>query len=98
MWCALASTEKAVPTGSGAAPSISTGSSGSGSSYGTISSSEGGEMTLRGYKVPIAFSVLVWCLVWEVVGRLGLISLIPPFHEGLGGMPQGVGSGRFAEA
>ena len=30
-------------------------------------------MTFRGYKVPIAFSVLVWCLVWEVVGRLGVI-------------------------
>src|ERR671910_351319 len=87
MWCARASTEKAVPTASGAAPSISTGSSESGSSYGTTSRSEGGEMTFRGYKIPIAFSVLVWCLVWEVVGRLGLISLIPPFTEVLGAMP-----------
>src|SRR5687767_14477548 len=98
MWCALASTEKAVPTGSGAAPSISTGSSGSGSSYGTTSSSEGGEMTFRGYKIPIAFSVLVWCLVWEVVGRLGVISLIPPFTEVLGAMPEVMGSASFAEA
>src|ERR671911_1954601 len=98
MWCVLASTEKAVPTGSGAAPSISTGSSGSGSSYGTTSSSEGGEMTFRGHKVPIAFSLLVWCLVWEVVGRLGLISLIPPFTEVLGAMPEVMGSPSFAEA
>src|ERR687896_1568079 len=98
MWCALASTGKAVPIRSGAAPSISTGSSGSGSSYGTTSRSEGGEMTLRGYKVPIAFSLLIWCLLWEVVGRLGLISLIPPFTEVLGAMPGVVGSASFAEA
>src|SRR5919112_1321525 len=98
MWCVLASTEKEVPTGSGAAPSISTGSSGSGSSYGTTSRSDGGEMTFRGHKIPVAFSVLVWCLVWEVVGRLGLISLIPPFTEVLGAMPEVMGSASFAEA
>src|SRR5918999_1678314 len=40
MWCVRASTEKAVPTTSGAAPSTSTGSSESGSSYGTTSRSE----------------------------------------------------------
>ena len=39
---------EAVPTASGAAPSISTGSSESGSSYGTTSRSDGGEMTFRG--------------------------------------------------
>jgi NitT/TauT family transport system permease protein len=55
-------------------------------------------MTLRGHKVPIAFSLLVWCLLWEVVGRLGLISLIPPFTEVLGAMPQVMGSASFAEA
>jgi NitT/TauT family transport system permease protein len=55
-------------------------------------------MTLRGYKVPIAFSLLVWCLVWEVVGRLGLITLIPPFTEVLATMPAVMGSASFAEA
>jgi NitT/TauT family transport system permease protein len=55
-------------------------------------------MTLRGYKVPIAFSLVVWCLLWELVGRLGLISLIPPFTEVLGAMPEVVGSASFAEA
>ena len=55
-------------------------------------------MTFRGYKIPIAFSLLVWCLVWEVVGQLGLISLIPPFTEVLGAMPQVMGSASFAEA
>jgi NitT/TauT family transport system permease protein len=55
-------------------------------------------LTLRGHKVPIAFSLLVWCLIWEVVGRLGLISLIPPFTEVLGAIPEVVGSPSFAEA
>ena len=55
-------------------------------------------MTLRGHKVPIAFSLLIWCLLWEVVGRLGLISLIPPFTEVLGAMPEVMGSATFAEA
>ena len=55
-------------------------------------------MTLRGYKVPIAFSLVVWCLLWEAVGRLDLISLIPPFTEVLGAMPAVVGSASFAEA
>jgi NitT/TauT family transport system permease protein len=55
-------------------------------------------MTLRGYKVPIAFSLVIWCLLWEAVGRLGLISLIPPFSEVLGAMPEVVGSASFVEA
>ena len=55
-------------------------------------------MTLRGHKVPIAFSLLIWCMVWEAVGRLGLISLIPPFTEVLGAMPGVMGSASFAEA
>jgi NitT/TauT family transport system permease protein len=55
-------------------------------------------MTLRGHKVPIVFSLLVWCLVWEAVGRLGLISLIPPFTEVLATMPAVMGSASFAEA
>jgi NitT/TauT family transport system permease protein len=55
-------------------------------------------VTLRGHKVPIAFSLLLWCLLWEAVGRLGLISLIPPFTEVLGTMPEVMGSPSFAEA
>lgn len=55
-------------------------------------------MTFRGYKLPIAFSLLAWCLLWEVVGRLGLISLIPPFTEVIWAMPEVMGSASFAEA
>jgi NitT/TauT family transport system permease protein len=55
-------------------------------------------MTVRGYRIPIAFSLLVWCLLWEVVGRLGLISLIPPFTEVIWAMPEVMGSASFVEA
>ncbi|TIQ19046.1 MAG: ABC transporter permease, partial [Mesorhizobium sp.] len=27
-------------------------------------------MTVFGYRVPMMASLLVWCVVWEIVGRL----------------------------
>ncbi|MGH2394426.1 MAG: ABC transporter permease, partial [Candidatus Limnocylindria bacterium] len=42
--------------------------------------------------------LLVWCAVWEVVGRLGLISLIPPFTDVVAAMFEVVPSPDFAEA
>ena len=36
-------------------------------------------MTLFGYRVPMMASILVWCLLWEIIGRSGLMYLIPPF-------------------
>ena len=38
-------------------------------------------MELRGHRIPMAFSLLVWFAIWEVVGQLGLVSLLPPFSE-----------------
>ena len=35
-------------------------------------------MTLYGYRVPMMASLLVWCLIWELVGRSGLMFLVPP--------------------
>ena len=55
-------------------------------------------MKLRGHKVPMAFSLLVWCVIWEIVGRLGLVSLLPPFTEVLAAFPEVVSSSTFAEA
>jgi NitT/TauT family transport system permease protein len=46
----------------------------------------------------MAFSLLVWFAVWEVVGRLGLVSLLPPFSEVVGALPEVVGSQTFADA
>ena len=38
-------------------------------------------MTILGYRVPIMASLLVWCVLWEIVGRLDLIFLLPPFTD-----------------
>ncbi|TIN19316.1 MAG: ABC transporter permease, partial [Mesorhizobium sp.] len=38
-------------------------------------------MTLFGYRVPMMASLLVWCVVWEIVGRLDLVFLLPPVSD-----------------
>ena len=38
-------------------------------------------MTLFGYRVPMMASLLVWCVLWEIVGRLDVIFLLPPFTD-----------------
>jgi NitT/TauT family transport system permease protein len=35
-------------------------------------------MTLFGYRVPMMASLLVWGVLWEIVGRLDLIFILPP--------------------
>jgi NitT/TauT family transport system permease protein len=35
-------------------------------------------MTLYGYRVPMMASLLVWCVIWELVGQSGLMFLVPP--------------------
>jgi NitT/TauT family transport system permease protein len=55
-------------------------------------------MRVRGHRIPGAFSLLVWFALWEVVGRLELVSLIPPFSEVLAALPEVVGSETFADA
>jgi NitT/TauT family transport system permease protein len=55
-------------------------------------------MSLRGHRIPMAFSLLVWFAVWEVIGRLELVSLLPPFSDVLGAFGEVVGSDRFADA
>ena len=55
-------------------------------------------MELRGHRIPMAFSLLVWFALWEVAGRLELVSLLPPFTEVLAALPEVVSSETFAEA
>ncbi|MCS0504499.1 ABC transporter permease [Ancylobacter mangrovi] len=38
-------------------------------------------MTLFGYRVPMMASLIFWCVIWEVVGRSGVMFLIPPLSE-----------------
>ncbi len=55
-------------------------------------------MTVAGRRVPMAFSLLVWFAIWEVVGRLDLVFLIPPFTDVLGAIGTVATSSRFGEA
>ena len=38
-------------------------------------------MNLFGYRVPMMASLLVWCVIWEIVGQLDLMLMVPPFSE-----------------
>jgi NitT/TauT family transport system permease protein len=38
-------------------------------------------MTLLGKKIPIFFSLVVWFLVWEIIGRTELSTIVPPFSR-----------------
>lgn len=55
-------------------------------------------MTIAGHRVPMAFSLLVWFAVWEVIGRAELVFLIPPFTDVLVAIGSVATSERFAEA
>jgi NitT/TauT family transport system permease protein len=55
-------------------------------------------VTIRGHRVPQAAALLVWLAIWEVVGRLDLLLLFPPFSEVLRALPQVVSTPSFAAA
>lgn len=55
-------------------------------------------MRIAGRRVPMALSLLVWFAIWEVVGRLDLVFLVPPFTDVLAAIGPVVTSERFAEA
>jgi NitT/TauT family transport system permease protein len=38
-------------------------------------------MTLFGYRIPMMASLIVWGLLWEIVGRLGVIFILPPLSD-----------------
>ncbi len=46
----------------------------------------------------MVFSLLVWLLIWEVVGRAGWISLIPPLSDVVAALGEVMSSSSFAEA
>ncbi len=55
-------------------------------------------MTLFGYRIPMMASLLVWCLLWEVVGRAEVIFLVPPFPSVLAAVGELVQLGKFQTA
>ena len=38
-------------------------------------------MKIFGYRIPMMASLLVWCAIWEIVGRLDLMLMLPPFSD-----------------
>jgi NitT/TauT family transport system permease protein len=38
-------------------------------------------MTMFGFRIPMMASLIVWAILWEIVGRLDLIFLIPPMSS-----------------
>ncbi len=38
-------------------------------------------MKIFSVRVPMMASLLVWCVLWEIVGRLDLVFLLPPFTD-----------------
>ena len=55
-------------------------------------------MQILGVRVPMMASLLVWCALWEVVGRLELVFLLPPFSEVLVAMGEIVPTTKFLGA
>jgi NitT/TauT family transport system permease protein len=55
-------------------------------------------LTLYGVKVPKMAALLVWVVIWEIVGRFELLLLFPPFTEVLRALPEVVSTPSFAAA
>jgi NitT/TauT family transport system permease protein len=55
-------------------------------------------MMLFGYRLPMMSSLLVWCLIWEIVGQLNLMFLIPPLSSVFVAMVELVQTRQFLTA
>ncbi|HMQ92819.1 MAG TPA: ABC transporter permease subunit [Amaricoccus sp.] len=55
-------------------------------------------MTIYGYRLPAMSSLVLWAVLWEIVGRSGLTFFIPPLSEVLQTLFQIVGTPAFQNA
>jgi len=55
-------------------------------------------MTILGHRIPMMFSLLVWFALWEAIGRLDLVVLIPPFTDVIAAGVTMLPSKRFQDA
>ena len=55
-------------------------------------------MRIYGQNVPMMASLLIWCGLWEIVGRLGLVFLLPSFTEVLAAIGEFAGRPTFWSA
>jgi NitT/TauT family transport system permease protein len=55
-------------------------------------------MRIFGRKIPMMASLLIWCVLWEIVGRFNLVFLLPPFTDVLAALGELVGKPSFWSA
>jgi len=55
-------------------------------------------MWIRGYKLPAMSSLLIWGLLWEVVGQLGMTFFIPPLSDVFVTLFEIIGTPAFLKA
>lgn len=55
-------------------------------------------MQIFGYRVPSAVSLLLWAALWEIVGRAGITTLLPPLSRALGRLAEIVPTETFLTA
>jgi NitT/TauT family transport system permease protein len=55
-------------------------------------------MKIHGIRIPAMASLILWALLWEIVGRLGLSILLPPLSTTLGKLVEIMGNASFWDA
>lgn len=55
-------------------------------------------MTLFGRNIPIVFSLAIWFVAWELIGRAGVSSIVPPFSSVIETGMTVVATDKFAAA
>lgn len=55
-------------------------------------------MEFKGYRIPAMASLVIWAVLWEIVGRLGLTILIPPLSTTLEKLAEIAANASFWDA
>ncbi len=55
-------------------------------------------MTVFGKRIPMGFSLVFWCLVWEVVGHAEWVFILPPLSSVLAALAELVPTAKFHAA
>jgi NitT/TauT family transport system permease protein len=55
-------------------------------------------MEFKGYRIPAMASLVIWAVLWEIVGRLGLTILIPPLSTTFEKLAEIASTGSFWDA
>jgi NitT/TauT family transport system permease protein len=55
-------------------------------------------MILFGKKIPILFSLLVWCIIWEIIGRAKLSTIVPSFSAVIAAATTIIPTAKFSTA